>query len=82
MPICAIPGCLKKHHAKGYCQLHYDKCRRKDCSTTKAKDKLCTHRTFKNSEQCTLKQYAKDLCNKHYQTWRLKNKKDTYNGSY
>lgn len=61
---CSVEGCGKKHLAKGYCDLHYDRFR-------KYGDPLKITRNIFNNGVCSVKgcdgKYrAKNYCGKHY----------------
>lgn len=65
MKKCKVERCNKKHHAFGYCSMHYSRwCRHSDLGTVEAY-------RVKNIGKCIIEncenpQYVKNLCNRHY----------------
>jgi hypothetical protein len=56
--ICSVEGCARKHEAKGFCSLHYQRVKRTgDAIKT---TNICS------VEGCVLKHLAKGFCDKHY----------------
>ena len=67
---CSVPGCQRKHKAKGLCNKHYIRQARTGAWVKPKKDKKkCSE------EGCTADAVAKGLCNKHYK--RMKKNGDT-----
>ena len=61
---CCVQGCHRPHHARGYCQQHYDELRKKDRKTERtvsASDrKLCS------VPGCNRFHHARGYCKMHY----------------
>jgi hypothetical protein len=67
---CSVPGCQRKHKAKGLCNKHYIRQTRTGAWVKPKKDKKkCSE------EGCGADAVAKGLCNKHYK--RLKKNGET-----
>ena len=64
MKICNIEGCVKKYHAKGYCNRHYIK----NTIYGDPNGKSDNYRKYKfcSIESCNKKHYAKGYCKTHY----------------
>ena len=47
MRICSVPGCCEKHHAKGYCQKHYNQSRSHKYAIPDNRDRRIIHNVFR-----------------------------------
>ncbi|QPO16702.1 hypothetical protein SEA_KASHFLOW_94 [Mycobacterium phage KashFlow] len=65
MRTCTIPGCEKKHHARGFCVMHYGRWTRS--SDEPRGNYRRSHRPDCKLEWCNGRFYAKDLCRFHHQ---------------
>ncbi len=68
--LCTVPGCMRKHEAKGYCDSHYK--RFKALGDVMADKPLRTNINRKNGAPCTVagctrEQYSRMFCKTHYQ---------------
>lgn len=63
---CKVVGCDNTHEAKGYCQKHYSRLRKRKVARapSKPKPRMCT------VDGCNSKHEAKGFCAKHYHLWR------------
>jgi hypothetical protein len=57
-PVCKVADCLKPHHGKGYCELHYNHYR-----ATLAPNCVATN--------CQKPARARQLCHAHYSAWLI-----------
>ena len=57
-PVCKVADCLKPHHGKGYCELHYNHYR-----ATVAPNCVASN--------CQKPARARELCHAHYSAWLI-----------
>jgi hypothetical protein len=56
--VCQIADCERRHHGKGYCEMHYNQLR-----LTEAPNCI--------SENCSKPARARKMCHAHYSAWLL-----------
>ena len=56
---CELPGCRRKHKAKGMCDAHYQRYRKNVVET-----RIC------QVDGCKRKRWAGDYCQRHYRQWK------------
>ena len=49
MRLCSVPGCNEKHHAKGYCQKHYQQSRTHKSILPERADQAYTNRPMNSN---------------------------------
>jgi hypothetical protein len=65
-PTCSVDGCEGRPHARGWCDTHYRRWRRKGS----VKDRLSLKGVRCSINDCEQDTYARTWCHKHYQQWR------------
>ena len=65
---CLVAGCERKHHARGWCETHYERWRyvTKRQFTAPKSPKVCI------VDGCDGKNHGQGYCAKHYQRWKTK----------
>ncbi len=61
--MCKIEECNRKHHAKGYCELHYRRMMRGDALDRPLPNSACI------IPNCDKKVYGHGYCSRHYTNW-------------
>lgn len=67
--LCSIPGCGKRHVARGYCNRHYLRLRRNGDPLT-APTRQGRERQRCSVVECGRISFGYGLCNKHYRRWK------------